>query len=315
MVKPKNNIKTKKLCPSPGTSDKLIEKCKTMEVATIYENQPTSTDSNATIKTRSQIREETTVNNISSKRQKLISNTKPKQQLFGDIRKNGNEETDREKVTQDYSNETNSLNSVNMKTIKSKTLSFVNEKIDDDEDTEEEIASEEEEDIDSKVNNIIPPTNISVVTNQETENTTGIGTSQMVEQHTDEENKSNGYTEVRYRDVKGKGEMKNNLTENEIRALRFYVRTHVFNRIKFIPSGLLGQESKIIINMYDELSVKDDDLRRRKYQGIKYLLQRQMNSKRNYCTEKIVKEIKGMLSCVFKVFFLYSHLLLFYNDA
>jgi hypothetical protein len=87
--------------------------------------------------------------------------------------------------------------------------------------------------------------------------------------------------------------MKTNLTESEIQSLRYFVRNTIFNRIKFVPSPQLGIESGIFQKMFEHIKVNDDNLKQTKFVGVKYLLQRQMNSKRNYCTEKICKEIKG----------------------
>jgi hypothetical protein len=40
--------------------------------------------------------------------------------------------------------------------------------------------------------------------------------------------------------------------------------------------------------------VSTDAEKIKKHSGVRYVLQRQLNSKRNYCIEKIVKQMKGI---------------------
>jgi hypothetical protein len=92
---------------------------------------------------------------------------------------------------------------------------------------------------------------------------------------------------------KGRSEMIRNLDAGEMRLLRFYVRNFLFTRIKFAGHEQLSQDSFLIDLLFKQINVTNDEDKRRKYLGVRYVLQRQLNSKRNYCTDKIVKECKG----------------------
>jgi hypothetical protein len=92
----------------------------------------------------------------------------------------------------------------------------------------------------------------------------------------------------------GKKNMLSELTAQEIIVLRGYVRKDVFRMIKFLSDDKLRMNSTIMNQLYEQISVTDDKEKIRKHVGVRYLLQRQLNSKRNYCTEKIVKQMKGI---------------------
>ena len=53
--------------------------------------------------------------------------------------------------------------------------------------------------------------------------------------------------------------------------------------------------SAIMTKMYAHISITDDSVKMKKYPGVRYLLQRQLNSKRNYCIGTIVSQMKGMI--------------------
>jgi hypothetical protein len=86
-----------------------------------------------------------------------------------------------------------------------------------------------------------------------------------------------------------------NLTPTDIRNLRFYVRNNVFKRIKFVGPEHVCMDSPLIQEMLKLANVASEDDKKRKFLGVKYILQRQLNSKRNYCSDKIIKECRGKL--------------------
>ena len=70
------------------------------------------------------------------------------------------------------------------------------------------------------------------------------------------------------------------------------IRTVVFRKIKFLNQQKLGQESKIFQLLYEKAGIcKADQIK--KYENIRFLVQRQMNSKRNYCTDQIMAKARG----------------------
>lgn len=92
----------------------------------------------------------------------------------------------------------------------------------------------------------------------------------------------------------GKKNMLDNLSETEISILRSWVRKEGFRMIKFLSPSNLGIHSPIMTKMYAHLSIFDEKVKMKKYTGLRYLLQRQLNSKRNYCIANIVSQMKGM---------------------
>ena len=94
---------------------------------------------------------------------------------------------------------------------------------------------------------------------------------------------------------KGKKNMLDNLSETEITVLRGWVRKEGFRMIKFLSSSSLNMHSSIMTKMYAHMGITDDNVKMKKYSGVRYLLQRQLNSKRNYCIGIIVSQMKGML--------------------
>lgn len=93
----------------------------------------------------------------------------------------------------------------------------------------------------------------------------------------------------------GKKNMLENLSETEITVLRGWVRKEGFRMIKFLSPVNLGIDSSIMTKMFAHLSITDDSVKMKKYTGVRYLLQRQLNSKRNYCIAAIVSQMKGMI--------------------
>jgi hypothetical protein len=93
----------------------------------------------------------------------------------------------------------------------------------------------------------------------------------------------------------GKKNMLENLSDTEISILRGWVRKEVFRMIKFLSPANLGIDSSIMTKLYTHISVYDDSVKMKKYSGVRYLLQRQLNSKRNYCIATIVSQMKGMI--------------------
>lgn len=108
----------------------------------------------------------------------------------------------------------------------------------------------------------------------------------------EKESSSDLYTDEMYRN--DRCEMFKNLNSNEIRALRVYVRGPVFNKIKFVNGDKTGRDSKIISDMFKVISINNDKEKQNlKFHGVRHILQRQLNSKRNYTNEKITKTAVG----------------------
>ena len=106
----------------------------------------------------------------------------------------------------------------------------------------------------------------------------------------------------------GKKNYMENITEKEKIVLCSYVRKELFRRIKFISSEHLSMNSSIMTKLYEQINATNDDSKIKKYLGVRYILQRQLNQKRSYCIEKIIKQMKCMflseLFCkVFLIFF------------
>ena len=99
-------------------------------------------------------------------------------------------------------------------------------------------------------------------------------------------------------DSKGKKNMLENINEQELLVLQSYVCKNTFRLIKFLSNEKLSMNSTIMNSLYEQISITDNKVKEEKYLGVRYVLQRQLNSKRNYCIEKIVKQLKCM-------FFLY----------
>ena len=70
------------------------------------------------------------------------------------------------------------------------------------------------------------------------------------------------------------------------------IRTVVFRKIKFLNQQKLGQESNIFKLLYEKAGICRAD-QFKKYGNIRFLVQRQMNSKRNYCTDQIMAKARG----------------------
>ena len=78
------------------------------------------------------------------------------------------------------------------------------------------------------------------------------------------------------------------------------IRTVVFRKIKFLNQQKLGQESNIFQLLYEKAGISKTD-QFQKYENIRFLVQRQMNSKRNYCTDQIMAKARGKQT-LFKCF-------------
>ena len=105
----------------------------------------------------------------------------------------------------------------------------------------------------------------------------------------------------------GKKNYMENITEKEKIVLCSYVRKELFRRIKFISSEHLSMNSSIMTKLYEQINATNDDSKMKKYLGVRYILQRQLNQKRSYCIEKIIKQIKCMFlsELFFKVFLIF----------
>jgi hypothetical protein len=91
-----------------------------------------------------------------------------------------------------------------------------------------------------------------------------------------------------------KKNMMENITEQEKIVLCSYVRKELFRKIKFVGSEQLSMNSSIMTKLYEQINTTSDDAKMKKYLGVRYILQRQLNQKRSYCIEKIIKQMKCM---------------------
>jgi hypothetical protein len=92
---------------------------------------------------------------------------------------------------------------------------------------------------------------------------------------------------------KGKEEMLKHLTDKENISIRMLVRSRIFHTIKFIGPEKLGEDSSIIDLLFKQIGVNDKEVKKQKFLGVRYVLQRQINTKRSYCTDKITKACLG----------------------
>ena len=80
------------------------------------------------------------------------------------------------------------------------------------------------------------------------------------------------------------------------------IRTTLFRKIKFLTNEKLGRESSICQLLFQTTGITNPVEQIAKYEGIRQLIQRQMNSKRNYCTDQIMAKARGTL--IIYLFFL-----------
>ena len=71
------------------------------------------------------------------------------------------------------------------------------------------------------------------------------------------------------------------------------IRTTVFRRIKFLTNEKLGLESSVFQLLFRTAGLYDKLDQHGKYESVRTLVQRQMNSKRNYCTDQIMAKARG----------------------
>ena len=73
------------------------------------------------------------------------------------------------------------------------------------------------------------------------------------------------------------------------------IRTTLFRKIKFLSNDKLGRESSIFQLLFQTTGITNPVEQMAKYESIRQLIQRQMNSKRNYCTDQIMVKARGTL--------------------
>jgi hypothetical protein len=83
------------------------------------------------------------------------------------------------------------------------------------------------------------------------------------------------------------------------------IRTTVFRRIKFLTNEKLGLEGSVFTLLYETTGVLNKADQQAKYESIRSLIQRQMNSKRNYCTDQIMAKARGKQIIYFWEFLFY----------
>jgi hypothetical protein len=71
------------------------------------------------------------------------------------------------------------------------------------------------------------------------------------------------------------------------------IRTQIFRRIKFLNYEKLSLESNIFKLLFHTTGYHDKQEQQIKYEPLREIVQRQMNSKRNYCTDQILAKARG----------------------
>jgi hypothetical protein len=77
------------------------------------------------------------------------------------------------------------------------------------------------------------------------------------------------------------------------------IRTQIFRRIKFLTNEKLSLESSIFKRLFATTGCNSKHEQQSKYEAMRSLVQRQMNSKRNYCTDQILAKAKGTIVLIF----------------
>jgi hypothetical protein len=85
------------------------------------------------------------------------------------------------------------------------------------------------------------------------------------------------------------------------------IRTTLFRRIKFLTNEKLGRESSICQMLFQTTGITNPVEQIAKYESIRQLIQRQMNSKRNYCTDQIMAKARGTPISYYFSFFINTH--------
>jgi hypothetical protein len=82
------------------------------------------------------------------------------------------------------------------------------------------------------------------------------------------------------------------------------IRSQTFRSIKFLTNQKLSQNSSIFQLMYEKAMITTEHEKKYYFEEIRCLIQRQMNSKRNYCTDQIVVKAKGKLAKMINIIFI-----------
>lgn len=94
---------------------------------------------------------------------------------------------------------------------------------------------------------------------------------------------------------KGKQAMVDSLLSSpQQMLLRGVVKSKIFRMLKFIGPDKLVMNSTIMEHLYSNIHVTDHNEKCRLHEALRYILQRQLNSKRDYCISKMVNQMKGM---------------------
>ena len=83
----------------------------------------------------------------------------------------------------------------------------------------------------------------------------------------------------------GKKDMLDNITDQEKLVLRSYVRKEIYRKIKLLSSEQLSMNITIMNKLYKQIGANSDEAKGRKFVGVRYILQRQLNQKLSYCIE------------------------------
>lgn len=95
--------------------------------------------------------------------------------------------------------------------------------------------------------------------------------------------------------IKSKQAMLDTLKPAQQMILRGLARTKIFQQIKFIGADKLVMNSNIMENMYRNINVTDHNEKCKLHEALRHIVQRQLNSRRSYCIDKIIGQMKGMI--------------------
>ena len=104
--------------------------------------------------------------------------------------------------------------------------------------------------------------------------------------------------------IKSKQAMLDTLKPAQQMILRGLAHTKIFQQIKFIGANKLVMNSNIMENMYRNINVTDHNEKCKLHEALRHIVQRQLNSRRSYCIDKMVGQMKGMI-LIYSFFFFY----------
>ena len=243
--------------------------------------------------------------NTKFKEQKLNENiVESRIQSVGNEENKENGQIDNDKKIDDnedsiITNYENNMKKIDLDVALKTVDKYDDHNVDDDDDDDDDDADKPDDELDTEQQNEINLSN-KIVPNVQPREKNKIA--EEIDSIQDVARLTNTYCEkVVGFDSKGKKNMFEKINEQELLVLRSYVRKNTFRLIKFLSNEKLSMNSTIMNSLYEQISITDNRVKEEKYLGVRFVLQRMLNSKRNYCIEKLVKQLKCMfLFCIYK---------------